>query len=56
MPSLKIYLLEGDRYIESANSPTFPDLPITILVPQRVQQAIAQGISRMLRELRMMQR
>jgi Uma2 family endonuclease len=54
--SLKIYLLDGDRYVESASSPTFPDLPITILVPQRVQQAIAQGTSRMLRELRMMQR
>jgi Uma2 family endonuclease len=52
--SLKIYLLEGDRYVESASSPTFPDLPITILVPQRVQQAIAQGTSRMLRELRAM--
>ena len=49
---LKIYLLEGDRYVEVSNSPTFPDLLITTLIPQLVQQAIKAGTSRMLRDLR----
>jgi Uma2 family endonuclease len=51
--ALKIYLLEGDRYLESSRSLVFPDLPIETLVPQWVERAIAQGPSRMLRELRM---
>jgi Uma2 family endonuclease len=50
--SLKISILESDRYIESSNSPTFPDLPITNLIPQLVQNAIEQGTSQMLRNLR----
>ena len=50
--TLKINLLEGDRYIEVSTSSIFPDLPMTTLIPQLVQQAIAQGTSRMLRELR----
>lgn len=49
---LRIYLLEGDRYVESATSPTFPDLPIIELIPSLVQQAIDQGTSQMLRQLR----
>jgi Uma2 family endonuclease len=49
---LKIYLLNGDRYIEASTSPTFPDLSLIDLIPRLVQQAIAQGTSRMLRELR----
>jgi Uma2 family endonuclease len=50
--TLKIHLLQGDRYVESSISPTFPDLLIVTLIPQLVQSAIAQGTSRMLRELR----
>ena len=49
---LKINFLEGDRYVEVSNSPTFPNLPITTLIPQLVQQAINGGTSRMLREFR----
>ncbi|MCY7279208.1 MAG: Uma2 family endonuclease [Phormidesmis sp. CAN_BIN44] len=57
---LKIYLLDGDplrvtcndRYVESSTSPTFPDLSLIDLIPRLVQQAIAQGTSQMLRELR----
>lgn len=49
---LKIYLLEGDRYVESSTSPTFPDLSLIDLIPRLVQQAITQGTSQMLRELR----
>ncbi|MGG6264664.1 Uma2 family endonuclease [Leptolyngbya sp. AN03gr2] len=50
--TLKISLLQGDRYVESSTSPTFPELPIITLIPQLVQTAIAQGTSRMLREVR----
>ncbi|BAU11969.1 hypothetical protein LEP3755_24930 [Leptolyngbya sp. NIES-3755] len=57
--ALKISVLDSEReaphsvrYIESSSSPTFPDLPITSLVPQLVQTAIEQGTSRMLRDLR----
>ena len=49
---LKIHLLDGDRYVESSTSPTFPDLSLIDLIPRLVQQAITQGTSQMLRELR----
>jgi Uma2 family endonuclease len=50
--SLKINLLEENRYIESNCSRIFPDLPITTLIPQLVQSAIEHGTSQMLRGLR----
>lgn len=57
--TLKINLLQGEReaphsvrYVEAANSPTFPDLPIATLIPQLVQSAIADGTSQMLRQVR----
>lgn len=51
---LKIYTLnlKDEKYIESTVSPTFPNLPITELIPQLVQKAIDKGTSQMLRELR----
>ena len=49
---LKIYSFADGNYQENSVSPTFPNLPITILIPQLVQQAIAQGTSKMLRTLR----
>jgi Uma2 family endonuclease len=49
---LKVYILQGDSYVESTISPTFPNLPITELIPQLVQKAIDEGTSQMLRELR----
>jgi Uma2 family endonuclease len=49
---LKIYVLENGSYREVLVSPTFPDLPLTGWIPQLVPQAIDQGTSRMLRELR----
>lgn len=49
---LKIYLLTDSSYKEVADSPTFADLPLSDLIPHLVQQAIEQGTSRMLRELR----
>lgn len=49
---LKIYVLQESGYVETLISPTFPDLAIADLIPQWVQKAIAEGTSKMLRELR----
>lgn len=49
--TLKINLLQGDRYIESFTSLTLPNVPVITLIPQLVQDVI-EGTSRMLRELR----
>ncbi len=49
---LKIYLLSNQGYSETMNSPTFPDFPLTELIPQLVQKAIHEGTSRMLRDFR----
>jgi Uma2 family endonuclease len=48
----KIYVLENGSYREVFVSPTFPNLSLIDLIPRLVQQAINQGTSRMLRELR----
>jgi Uma2 family endonuclease len=49
---LKINLLQNGGYQESTTSYTFPDLPTTDLIPHLVQQALEQGTSTMLRQLR----
>ena len=49
---LTIQLLQNDDYQESTTSRTFPDLPITEMVPRLVQQAFQEGTSQMLRQLR----
>lgn len=49
---LKIYVLEKGSYCEVSLSPTLPDLSLIDLISLLVQQAINQGTSRMLRELR----
>jgi Uma2 family endonuclease len=49
---LTIYLLQNGDYTESSISFTFPDLPITEMIPQLVQKAIDEGTSQMLRELK----
>jgi Uma2 family endonuclease len=49
---LKIYLIKGVNYQENSSSPTFPNLSLTTLIPQLVEQAIHQGTSRMLRTLK----
>ncbi len=49
---LKMYVFAEGEYREVAVSPTFPELPLTTLIPQLVRQAIASGTSRMLREFR----
>jgi len=50
---LTIHVLREGGYAEAAMSTIFPDLPLATLIPERVQQAILEGTSRMLRELRM---
>jgi Uma2 family endonuclease len=50
--TLRIHLLQTNGYQESTISPTFPDLPITELIPRLIQQAFEQGTSAMLRQLR----
>lgn len=42
---LKIYILQNNSYVESAFSPTFPDLPLRELIPKLVQKAIDDGTS-----------
>lgn len=49
---LKIYLLNNQSYTKIMDSPTFPDFPLTELIPQLVQKAINEGTSRMLRDFR----
>lgn len=45
-------VFQDGKYVESATSLTFPDLPIAELIPKLVQQAFADGSSQMLRHLR----
>ncbi|WP_364416786.1 hypothetical protein [Moorena sp. SIO3H5] len=49
---LKIYIIKDGNYQETSISPTFPNLSLTTQIPQLVEQAINQGTSRMLRELK----
>ncbi|MFE1746290.1 Uma2 family endonuclease [Coleofasciculus sp. H7-2] len=49
---LTIYILQNGDYTESSVSLSFPDLPMTEMIPQLVQKAIDDGTSRMLRELK----
>ncbi len=49
---LKIYLLDNDNYHESLIGLSFPDLPLTTMIPQLVEQAINLGTSQMLRGLK----
>lgn len=50
--NLKINLLQEGEYVESLTSPTFPDLPILELIPKLVKQALQEGSSQVLRNLR----
>ncbi|KAM3095819.1 Uma2 family endonuclease [Phormidesmis sp. 146-12] len=49
---LKINLLNNGEYQESPTSLIFPDLPIMQLIYDRVQQAMQEGTSSMLKQLR----
>lgn len=49
---LKIYIFDDINYQETSISLILPNLPLTTLIPQLIEQAINQGTSRMLRTLR----
>jgi Uma2 family endonuclease len=53
---LTIYILSANDseqgYRSTLDSPTFPNLSITEIVPQLIQKAIERGTSQMLRELK----
>lgn len=42
---LKIYCLNGDHYLESPTSPTFPDLAVARIIPHFVERASEIGTS-----------
>ncbi|WP_348918749.1 Uma2 family endonuclease [Adonisia turfae] len=46
---LKIYVIDGEDYLVVENSPTFPGLPIKVMVDRVIQQAQQVGSSRALR-------
>ncbi|NJP08932.1 MAG: Uma2 family endonuclease [Leptolyngbyaceae cyanobacterium RU_5_1] len=49
---LKINLLQAGQYVESINSPIFPNLPISEMIPELVEEALREGSSQVLRNLR----
>ncbi|MFT0727430.1 Uma2 family endonuclease [Synechococcus sp. F70.1] len=50
--SLRIFILQGEDYVESSCSWLFPDFDIPNLVPQLIRRALEIGTSAMLREFR----
>ncbi len=49
--SLTIYLYQNSTYQESSTSNIFPNLNIIEMIPKLIKKAIADGTSKMLREL-----
>ncbi|MBD2516712.1 Uma2 family endonuclease [Nostoc sp. FACHB-973] len=50
--NLEINLLQGEQYAKSQTSPTFPDFPITELIPRFVEMARTTGTSSAIRNFR----
>lgn len=50
--SLEINLLQGEQYIKSQTSPTFPTFPIAELIPRFVEMARTTGTSTAIRTFR----
>jgi Uma2 family endonuclease len=48
---LQIYLLQDGHYIQAETSPTFPNLPLTELIPQAIDRAWEVGSVQALEEL-----
>ena len=46
---LKIYVIDGEDYLEVETSPTFPRLPLKVMVDRVIQQAQQVGSSQALR-------
>ena len=49
---LQIYVFSEQGYYSTVSSPTFPDLPVTKIIPQLVQKAMEEGTSQMLKEFK----
>jgi len=49
---IQIYLLQSGKYVESSNSPTFPNFPIIEEIFRFLKMSQTIGTSRMLREFR----
>ena len=49
---LEIYIFQGDDYLLSDKSVTFPSLPLTVMIPELLQQAKQIGTRKMLKQLR----
>ena len=47
--AFQINLLEGDRYIESPISPSFPEIPVIELIERCIKQAQTEGRSKAIR-------
>ncbi|MBX2862573.1 MAG: Uma2 family endonuclease [Leptolyngbyaceae cyanobacterium MAG.088] len=50
--TLEIYILQGDDYVLSNESLTFPSLPLGEMIPELLQQAKQIGSRKMLKQLR----
>jgi Uma2 family endonuclease len=50
--SLRMFILQGEDYVESSCGRLFPDFDISSLVPQLIRRALEIGTSAMLREFR----
>ncbi|MCF2150737.1 Uma2 family endonuclease [Desmonostoc muscorum LEGE 12446] len=50
--NLEINLLQGEQYVKSQTSPTFPDFPITEIIPRFVEMARTTGTSSAIRNFR----
>lgn len=50
--TLTIYVFSPQGYQSTINSPTFPDFPMSEMIPQLVEKAMTEGTSQMLKQLR----
>ncbi len=50
--NLEINLLQGEQYVKSQTSPTFPTFPITEIIPRFVEMARTTGTSSAIRNFR----
>ena len=49
---LQLYRLQKGRYVEVEISPTFPELPLKIVIPQFLEQSRAEGRNKAMKAFR----
>lgn len=49
---LSVYVFEQGHYVEQVNSPTFPNISVTTLIPEYVEKAWHEGTSVAVREFK----